>query len=292
MSKSAAATPTQRIHQLLMDYRKQYEDSRRYLSDLPRKIPSTFTEMDVAKLNEEAEKAADDFVKRVKRSLVDRSRVESSSAERLRLWKDFSGAAAHLVQATVIGAQTLPYLGRDPWYYEARVIDPLSSELVKLQVYDKGSGFGWDAKADQYPHHATVVIEYEFVPDQTALWMFRSEVDFHGFYIVRADDDWWNSKEARVKIRASVKAYQYFFGAEAKYNVFSVEDDNINVATLFDESLFVDYSMNLRQGDSARVYIMLFFDAFAKGSGSYAEINFEGGNGNFVQPMSLLALPQ
>ena len=59
-------------------------------------------------------------------------------------------------------------------------------------------------------------------------------VPFHGFYILRADDGFWTSKEARARIDLSAVGYQYNYKAGSSTNVFDMGSQNINANDRFD----------------------------------------------------------
>jgi len=129
-----------------------------------------------------------------------------------------------------------------------------------------------------------------FVPDQTGSWWLDIYAEAHGFYVLRADDRWYNCKNARASVGVSVDVNQYgYWHGEQQTQLLDREDDNISLYELLDLPIGLAHSTPLRAGDPVCVALTLTIDAFALGSGSIAEVNFADGTGNYVKPYGLLA---
>ena len=106
-------------------------------------------------------------------------------------------------------------------------------------------------------------------------------VPFHGFYILYADDGFWTSKEAHARIDLSAQGYQYNWKANDSTNVFDMDSQNINVNNRFDGWRTMYYS-DLLGADRAYLRVSASFYVYARGGGSYAELNFASGNANYM----------
>ncbi len=107
-------------------------------------------------------------------------------------------------------------------------------------------------------------------------------VPFHGFDIVQADDGFWDSKEAHVRIDLSAMGYQYNGKPTANANVFDVDSQNINVNDRYDGWRSMNYSDLLGGGDTAYLRVTSSFYVYARGGGSLAELNFSDGAANYI----------
>lgn len=121
-----------------------------------------------------------------------------------------------------------------------------------------------------------------FRPDANRFYAFDCYVPYHGFYIVRADDAWYNSKEAKVRIDLNTVAYQYNYKPDANTNVLDIHNDNINVNDRFDGWRHAYYSTLLGGGDYAYLRVTSSYYVYARGGGSYAELNFSEGAANYM----------
>jgi hypothetical protein len=106
-------------------------------------------------------------------------------------------------------------------------------------------------------------------------------VPFHGFYILYADDGFWDSKEAHARIDLSAVGYQYNYKATGSTNVFDMDSQNINVNDRFDGWRTMYYS-DLLGADQAYLRVTASFYVYARGGGSHAQLNFSDGNANYM----------
>jgi hypothetical protein len=105
---------------------------------------------------------------------------------------------------------------------------------------------------------------------------------FRGYYIVRSDDGFWTSKYARVVVDIWTNVWQYNWKGWTQNRVLDVGADNIDVNNRFDTERHTSNSDLLGHGDWAYVrnYVSLY--VYARGDGSYAELNFAVGNANYL----------
>lgn len=106
-------------------------------------------------------------------------------------------------------------------------------------------------------------------------------VPFNGFYIVRADDGWFDSKRADVNISLSATGYQYNYKPTGTANVLTVGNDNINVNDRFDGWRTMYYS-DLLGADRAYLLVTAKLYVYARGGGSTAQLDFSSGNANYL----------
>lgn len=121
-----------------------------------------------------------------------------------------------------------------------------------------------------------------FRPPTSRFYSIRPCFRLRGYYIVKANDKWYNSKYARVKITTWVNVYQYNWKGWNSETILNVGDDNINVNKRFDVDRHMYTSYLLGGGDWAYIRCTIGLYAYARGSGSYAKNDFATGNANYL----------
>jgi len=131
-------------------------------------------------------------------------------------------------------------------------------------------------------------VHFAFTPATTATYEMTAVFAFHGFYILRSDDSWYNCRNAKVKLTVSMNAHQYVdIGAKTFPALIDRNEDNVEEVTTYDRTHFFDYTTVLKAGDPAIVTVKGALDASAHGGGAYAELNFQAGTANYIEPLLL-----
>ena len=188
-------------------------------------------------------------------------------------------AGGHLVAPNSLGWFT-PYYGVLHWS-DGRVIwQGYNPGNIDLWITCNGSGsgiFGTGACS------GTLVMDWWFTYNAPTnrnyghtIW-----VPYHGFYILRADDGFWDSKQAHARMDMSAVGYQYNYKATGSTNVFDMNSQNINVNDRFDGWRTMYYS-DLLGADRAYLRVSSSFYVYARGGGSTAQLNFSDGNANYM----------
>jgi hypothetical protein len=151
-----------------------------------------------------------------------------------------------------------------------------------IDLSDWASGAGWGCFGTGVGAF-TVYMDWWFtyVPTANRNYAHTIYVPFHGFYIVIADDGFWDCKDAHVRIDLSAIGYQYNYKALSTTNVFDLSGSNINVNDRLDGWRTMYYS-DLLGADRAYLRVTASFYVYAHGGGSYAELNFGTGNANYI----------
>lgn len=151
---------------------------------------------------------------------------------------------------------------------------------IDLSVYANGSGSGiFGTGAGSF----TVYMDWWFTyrPTTNRNYAHTIYVPFNGFYIVRADDGFWDSKEAHARIDLTAVGYQYNYKAPGSTNVFDMKSQNINVNDRFDGWRTMYYS-DLLGADQAYLRLTASYYVYARGGGSTAQLNFSDGDANYM----------
>jgi hypothetical protein len=249
--------------------------------------------VDVALLDRRARRAADElqaYLDETRKGLVERTGSRAADFKQRAL-------EASLLTETC-QTQITPYavslMANDPRYLEGIEgergnpwILPYNPGQIKLWDKDKGDGWGCWASASGPPPTATVW--FTFVPDQTARWELSPIFVFHGFYIMRADDGIFTCKFAEVELEAKVDIFQYFWKGVKEFSLIHVDKDDVNLVEFYDRTHWLWDTTTLRAGDRAWVKVDVSVKAFCSGGGSYAELNFSEGAGNYIEPLLMTA---
>jgi len=158
-----------------------------------------------------------------------------------------------------------------------------------LEDFDSGLPLGrkrpcYDNRWDSPPEFSA---HFTFVPATTANYEMTAVITFHGFYVLRCDDSWWNCRDAEVRLTVQMNVHQYTDSGWHDFPaLLDVEKDNTDEVTSFDRTFFLDYTTGLRVGDPVVVTVKGVVLATSHGV-AYAELNFKDGTANYIQPLFL-----
>ncbi len=162
----------------------------------------------------------------------------------------------------------------------------------QIKIKDSGDVDVWCWQAYARTPSPVVNIWFHFVPNVTGKWNLTAILAFHGFYILRSDDSWYNCRRAWAKLTASVQAYQYAWQGKKNFTLLDKSETNADYFQLFDSTEFLDGSAFLRAGDRAWVLVTIRVEAFSVGGdNTYAELNFKDGSGNYILPLFVSCSP-
>ncbi|HWW73232.1 MAG TPA: hypothetical protein VN089_25075 [Duganella sp.] len=173
-----------------------------------------------------------------------------------------------------------PYYGVLHWSDGTVVWEGYNPGDIDLWDYAAGAGTGIGGTGAA---SATLIMDWWFtyIPATSGYYNHYISVPYHGFYIVRSFDDWLTSKEAQARIDLSAVGYQYGYKATSSVNLLNVRGSYINTSGRFDGSRTMVYT-DLLAADRAYLRVSSSFNVYARGSGSYAQLNFNDGAANYI----------
>ncbi len=246
------------------------------LSDLNKRLPREIVgALDtLASTHDQAAESARSRAERAKAALVQSS---PSSRDETAVHPGLAGG--QLIVPSSLGWFT-PYYGTLHWSDGTVVWQGYNPGNIDLWISCSGSGsgiFGTGAC------EGTLIMDWWFtyVPTANQYYAHTIWVPFHGFYILYSDDGFWDSKEAHARIDLSARGYQYNWKAGSSTNVFDIDSQNINVNDRFDGWRTMYYS-DLLAADRAYLLVSASFYVYARGGGSYSELNFSDGDANYI----------
>jgi hypothetical protein len=146
----------------------------------------------------------------------------------------------------------------------------------------------WCFQAGAGPDDPVFSVHFAFVPASTANYEMTAIFAFHGFYVLRSDDSWYNCRHVEVKLTIQMHVNQYLdIGLKSFPALIDRNEDNVEEVTTYDRTGFFDYTTALKAGDPVIVTVSGTLRASARGGGAYAELNFESGTANYIEPLLL-----
>jgi len=249
---------------------------QKQISDLKKALPNDLSGLleKQEERHEEESKATESHVKEIKEELV-----ESTPKPQFQTQIHPGIADGKLIAPSSLGWFT-PYYGT--LHGSDGSIYWQGYNPGNINLWDRASGHGsglFGTGASSF----TVYMDWWFtyIPRENGYYNHTIWVPFHGFYILKADDGFFTSKEAHSRIDLSARGYQYNYKASGSTNVFSMGSQNINVNDRFDGWRTMYYS-DLLGADRAYLLVTTSYHVYARGGGSYAELNFSDGTANYI----------
>jgi len=159
---------------------------------------------------------------------------------------------------------------------------------AKIRMMTSGQADVWCFQAVAGPADPEFAVNFAFIPATTATYEMTAILAFHGFYILRSDDGYFSCKHAEVKLSVQMNVNQYVdIGWQSFPALIDRDESNVEEVTTYDRTQFLDYTTVLKAGDPVVVTVKGTLHAFARGSGAYAELNFQAGTANYIEPLFL-----
>lgn len=236
------------------------------------------------------------------KAFLERSRPEAVS----RRSRQAADARARTLRAGVLaeaGSLVLPPLASSLYAADKAALAEISGEAGsgaidsgwvfpdepgKIRLKDTGHVAAWCFQAVAGSADPVFAVHFAFVPAATATYEMTAVFAFHGFYVLRSDDSWYNCRHAEVKLGVRMNVNQYLdLGWKGFPALVDRSESNVEEVTHYDHTGFFDYTTVLKGGDPVVVTVSGTLRAFARGGGAYAELNFEAGTANYIEPLLL-----
>ena len=231
------------------------------------------------------------FLDEVRPSLISRPSAQAREAKENFLRTATVGEAGHLILRPYAASVMAPEASMianiegergNPWVF------PTNPGQINIQRISTGSGWGCWAIATKPTEYN---VYFYFIPQETARYSLTAIFAFHGFYILRSDDGIFSCKSAQVTLDAQMNAYQYAYLGWKTFPLIDRDEENVSEVTSYDRTNFFDYDAFLKAGDPVLVIAKVRLECIAAGGGSYAELNFDTGTANYIEPLFLSVGP-
>ncbi len=155
-----------------------------------------------------------------------------------------------------------------------------ASRKMFLYAHAQGDGLGWTDDNDVTTYGRFF---YAFWPRKIGTVRVFLPVVTRGWYQIRSNDKWWNSKEAVVDLRASVRLYQNYWSPTVERRLFRRADDNINESGRLDlYQAFYSASMAVGANKWVIAQVSLRLRVETEGSGTLATLSFRNPDCIFI----------
>lgn len=145
------------------------------------------------------------------------------------------------------------------------------------------SGGGWGCLGSGVGEiQSWIDFGFWFKPSQNRFYSVMPHFLFRGFYIVQADDGFWDCKDARSIISVWTNCYQYNWKGWSHVDVSNVGGGNINQNNRFDIDRYPYSTYLLGANDWVWIQCTIGLYARAQGGGSYVKNDFSTGNANYL----------
>lgn len=242
--------------------------------------------IDVAKLeaiNRDRYLEAEQRYKAVEAQMEELSRQSSVAAVDLGVETNFLPQDAHMLSPNWVAA----FSSQDDQD------DLAGASLIEAQdlltgggckdYYNWASGGGWGCLGSGVGENQSWIdFGFWFRPPVSKFYAVNPLFRFRGFYIVQADDGFWDCKSAQVRVSAWTNVYQYNWKGWNHVDVLDVSGDNINVNNRFDTDRYTYNSYLLGGGDWAWIQCTIGLYTRAQGGGSFAKNDFATGDANYI----------
>jgi hypothetical protein len=237
-------------------------------------------------LERESKAALGRFVERVRQPLIERPSLRPMDAKRRNLYHSANQAFVPPYAATLL-APDIEVIENNAGQTSEFWVLAYDPREFNIKAVSAGSGWGCATAVGEMPP-PTAVILFTFIPDKTGMWRLVANADLHGFYVMRADDSWYDCKGASFYIDSIIDVSQFdFWHGEQRARLIGADRGNVSTYQLVDARVTREYMTILREGDPVWVALTIEIEAFAQGEGSYAEINLSDGIGNYVKPYGM-----
>ena len=252
--------------------------------------------LDINRVNaiEEGEaKKLDEYLARVRAPLIER---DPQFDTRLRQELEFKLSHTHAgsSQAHLIGADVIAL---DPeWLasYEGEMGNPAKWLFdAKKNWKGKISHYGSPGCSGGTPYHpAGTLWYYIWTPPKSGQYSILSGTYYHGFYAIYSAFSPWSAcsyarVHAKTELRIGVKKpySKYPVGiAQDVRDIFKKEGSSIIATGALEGSAVHSSSINYTGTGPLYINVLVSLSVTAKGSPTYAELNFEDGAANYVSP--------
>jgi hypothetical protein len=285
-------------HEALTDRDAKLQTDRvKQRRDFMASIGIDLTKFDAAAKEEHRmqEASLKEFLKEFRPELVERHPADAAAARETAIRNEVLAETGHMVLPVFASSILTPDKGLFADIGGLEWIDgPINSGWVwpddpsKILIKDYRhypNALCWDNRATHPTPEFNVY--FGFVPGTTATYEMTAVLAFHGFYVLRCDDSWWNCRDSEVRLTVQMDAHQYTSNGWQNWTLLDVEKDNVDEVESYERTHFLDYTAALRAGDPVVVTVKGQVYASAHGGGAYAELNFADGTANYIQPLFL-----
>jgi len=160
----------------------------------------------------------------------------------------------------------------NPW------LTPTSgSGLIHIGQTFSGSGTGSGCWGVGYIYSPDVAnVYYLYTPPKTGILSVQTWTILHGFWVARADDGCFTCKNAKAYARMQVSTVQNKIWQDGdSFTICDIDSGNVDTYGNLDKGIHLYTSRPVLSGSPVTIRVSVVVGTMAKGSGSYAEVDFK-----------------
>jgi hypothetical protein len=274
-----------------VEYQKKREKHRR---EILASIGADLKKLDAAMENENRMQEAElkRFLEEFRPKMVNRRPMGASDAADAAIQSAVLAESGHKVlpvfASSIFSADRKAFDGDLEWTngaIDSGWVFPDDPSKIRIKDNYHDLSLCWPNRYSPPPEFA---VHFTFVPATTATYEVVAVLAFHGFYLLIADDGYFSCRFAQVKLTAQMNVHQYVNGGWKSFPpLLDVKKEHAQEITNFDRTFFLDDTAALRAGDPVVVTVKGVVEAFSHGGYTHAELNFEAGTANYIEPLFL-----
>lgn len=156
-------------------------------------------------------------------------------------------------------------------------------------IWNWAKGGGWGCTGGRASNTQIATWAFWYKPNRSKFYSIRPRFEFNGFYIAKADDKWYNCKNAQVKVSAQTNVYQYNWKGLSSVDLVNINRNNVNLNKRLDDTRYTNYTALLGKDDWALVVCKVKLYVRAQGGGSYAKADFAAGANKVCVPHVIIS---
>ncbi len=167
----------------------------------------------------------------------------------------------------------------------------IPNDSGRLHIGQKYSGAGtgsgcWGVGYIYSPDVAHVYFSY--TPPKTGILSIQAWTVLHGFYVAKANDGCFTCKMAKAYATMSIATHQIgVWQTGDEFKICDIDADNVDTYGIIDKGVHLNTTRPVLGGAPVVIRVSVVVGTLAKGSGSYAEVDFKsksksGGELNYI----------
>ena len=154
---------------------------------------------------------------------------------------------------------------------------PDGSGRIHIGQSYSGAGTGSGCWGVGYIYSPDVAhVYFNYTPSKTGILAIQAWTILHGFYIARANDGCFTCKMAKAYARMWMATHQngVWQGGD-EFKICDIDADNVDTYAIVDKGIHLNTTRPVLSGAPIIIRVSVTIGTLAKGSGSYAEVDFK-----------------
>lgn len=154
---------------------------------------------------------------------------------------------------------------------------PDGSGRIHIGQWYSGAGTGSGCWGIGYIYSPDVAhVYFYYTPSKTGIQAIQAWTVLHGFYIAKANDGCFTCKMAKAYATMSIATHQNgVWQVGDEFKICDIDADNIDTYGIIDKGIHLNTTRTVLSNAPVIIRVSVTVGTLAKGSGSYAEVDFK-----------------